>query len=66
MFRDFSRIDWGPGAEERWYEFEKEIRSMPSLEESLQYFVAPTSSTSKTSNGQSNLLATAHANLRTV
>jgi len=41
MLRDFRRIDWGPGAEERWYEFEKEIRSMPSLEDRELWIRAP-------------------------
>jgi hypothetical protein len=41
MLRDFRQIEWGPGAEDRWYEFEKEIRSMPSLEDRELYIRAP-------------------------
>jgi hypothetical protein len=39
--RDFHRLDWGPGAKERWLKFEDEIRAMPSVEDRELWIRAP-------------------------
>lgn len=41
VFRDFRRIGWGPGAEERWMEIERDIRRMPSVEDRELWIRAP-------------------------
>src|SRR5262249_6646026 len=38
---DFRRIGWGAGVEERWLEFDDEIRNMPSTEERDIWIRAP-------------------------
>ena len=40
---DFRRIGWGEGAEEAWYEFENELRGLPSVEERELWIRAPRS-----------------------
>jgi hypothetical protein len=39
--RDYRRIGWEPGAEERWFAFEKRIRGLPSLEDRELWVRAP-------------------------
>jgi hypothetical protein len=31
--KDFHRLDWGPGAKERWLKFDNEVRAMPSVDD---------------------------------
>jgi hypothetical protein len=41
VLRDFTRLGWGPGAKERWFEYDDSIRGMPSVEDREWWIRAP-------------------------
>jgi hypothetical protein len=41
VLRDFRRIGWGPGAEQKWKDVDKEVRTMPSADDKEIWARAP-------------------------
>jgi hypothetical protein len=41
LLRDFHRLEWGPGAKERWRKFDNSVRAMPSVDDRELWIRAP-------------------------